>query len=141
VTGTNEVALWVHHPYIAPFSQLPHSITGSQSLCFPIHSQPRDPDPAIYTFTFPGLSSALVLRVSFLSRYVQVRMLTFCFNQIVFIYSLSSDIVHVGYLSFCVQVLVQQDLQPLKVYVRQWHVIILSVTQLHIPVTPSDILL
>jgi hypothetical protein len=41
VTGTNEVALWAHHPYIAPFSQLPHSVTGAQSLYFPIRSQPQ----------------------------------------------------------------------------------------------------
>jgi hypothetical protein len=32
--GTNEVALWAHQPYIVPFSKLPHSVTGAQSLCF-----------------------------------------------------------------------------------------------------------
>jgi hypothetical protein len=30
-------------------------------------------------------------------------------------------------------------MQPLQVYVRHWHVIIPSVNQLHLPVTPSDI--
>jgi hypothetical protein len=57
--GTNEVALWAHQPYIVPFSKLPHSVTGAQSLHFPIRSQPQDPGPTIYTFTFPGSSSEL----------------------------------------------------------------------------------
>jgi hypothetical protein len=99
MTGTNEVALWAHQPYIAPFSQLPHSVTGAQSLHFPIHSQPWDPGPTIYTFTFPGSSSALGPRGAFFSRHVQVHA-HFQFYQIVVICSLSSDIVHVGYLVF-----------------------------------------
>jgi hypothetical protein len=27
--SANEVALWAQHPYIAPFSQLPHSVIGA----------------------------------------------------------------------------------------------------------------
>jgi hypothetical protein len=75
--GTNEVALWAHQPYIVPFSKLPHSVTGAQSLCFLICSQPRDHGPTIYTFTFPGSSSELGPRGAFFSRHVQVRMLMF----------------------------------------------------------------
>jgi hypothetical protein len=60
-------------------------------------------------------------------------MLTFSFNQIVVIYSLSSDIVHIGYLVFCVQVLVQQALQPLQVYVQHWHVVTPSVKSIAYP--------
>jgi hypothetical protein len=77
--GANEVALWAHHPYIGPFSQLPHSVTGAQRLCFLISSQLRDPNPSIYTFTFPRSSSSLFLEGSFFSRHVQVCILTFSF--------------------------------------------------------------
>jgi hypothetical protein len=75
----NEVALWTHHPYIGPFSQLPHFGTKAQSLHFPNCSRPRDPDLAIYTFIFLGLSSALIPGGAFFSRHVQVRMLNFNF--------------------------------------------------------------
>jgi hypothetical protein len=54
--GTNEVALWAHQSYIVPFSKLPHAITGTQSLCFPIHSQTWDHGISIYIVTFPRLS-------------------------------------------------------------------------------------
>jgi hypothetical protein len=43
--GTNEVALWAPQLYIVPFSKLPRSVTGAQSLCFLIHLQPWDQDP------------------------------------------------------------------------------------------------
>jgi hypothetical protein len=75
--GTNEVALWAHQPYIVPFSKLPHSVTGAQSLCFPIHLQPWDQGPAIYTVTFPGSPSELGPRGAFFSHHVQVCMLMF----------------------------------------------------------------
>jgi hypothetical protein len=38
----------------------------------------------------------------------------------------------------CVQILVPQEAQPLHVYVRHWHVIIPSETQLHLPIIPYD---
>jgi hypothetical protein len=63
------------------------------------------------------------------------------FYQIVVICSLSSDIVHVGYLVFMCAGTCSASLQPLQVYVRHWHVIIPSVNQLHLPVIPSDIYL
>jgi hypothetical protein len=135
------MALWACHPYIGHFSQLPHSVIGAQSFHFSIHSQPRDPNLTIYTFTFPGLSSALFPGEECFSCHVQVCMLTFSFNQILVIYSLSSDIIHTGYFVFDVQALVQQDLQPLQVYVRHRHVIIPSVSQLHTLTTPYDIYL
>jgi hypothetical protein len=58
-TGTNEVAMWVLHLYIVPFSQLPYSILRDPSVCFPIHLQPWDQDPATYTVTFPRPLSIL----------------------------------------------------------------------------------
>jgi hypothetical protein len=81
VTSINKVALWSHHPYIAPFYQLPHNVIGAPSLHFPIHSHPRDLDPAIYTFTFLGLSFALVPDGALFSCHVQVQMLTFSFIE------------------------------------------------------------
>jgi hypothetical protein len=95
--GTNEVALWAPQLYIVPFSKLPHSVTGAQSLCFSdpssatgsgshhlhshiprvtIHTRPRG---SIFLTSRPGTHA-----------HVQN-------YQIVVICSLSSDIVHVGY--------------------------------------------
>jgi hypothetical protein len=54
--GTNEVALWALQLYIVPFSKLPCSITGAQSIHFLIHLQPRDQDPTTYTVTFPRVT-------------------------------------------------------------------------------------
>jgi hypothetical protein len=141
VTGTNEVALWAHQPYIVPFSKLPHSVTGAQSLHFLIHSQPRDPGPTIYTFTFPRSSSELGPGEHF--------------SHITFRYACScsklSNSCHMFFIiRYCsrrvfgfhvCRYLVIKVTQPLQVYVRHWHVIIPSVNQLHLPVTPSDIYL
>jgi hypothetical protein len=75
--GTNEVALWAPQLYIVPFSKLPCSITGAQSIYFLIHLQPRDQDPATYTVTFPGSPSILGPGGAFFSHHAQVRMLMF----------------------------------------------------------------
>jgi hypothetical protein len=131
--------LWAHHPYIVPFSKLPHSVTGAQSLCFLIHLQPRDQGPAIYTVTFPGSPSNLAPGSIFLTSrpgtHAHVQN-----YQITVICSLSSDIVHVGYsVLMCAGTWSSQVAQTLQVYVQHWHVIIPSEYQLHLPVTPSDI--
>jgi hypothetical protein len=68
--GKNEVTLWAPQPYIFPFSKLPHSFTGAQSLYFPIRSQPQDHGPTIYTVTFPGSRSILNPRGAYFSHHV-----------------------------------------------------------------------
>jgi hypothetical protein len=60
--------------------------------------------------------------------------------QIIVICSLSSNIVHVEYLVLmCAGTWSSQLVQPLQVYVRNWHVIIPSEFPLHLSITPSDI--
>jgi hypothetical protein len=60
--------------------------------------------------------------------------------QIAIICSLSSDIVHVGYLVLiCAGTWATKIAQPLQVYVRHWNVIIPSEYQLLLLVTPFDV--
>jgi hypothetical protein len=114
--GTNEVALWAHQPYIFPFSKIPHSVTGAQSLCFFIYSQPRDPGPAIYTFTILEPSSKLGPSGAFFSCHIQVRMLMFKCYQIIVICYLSLDIFHVKYSFFmCSGTCSTSDIAPLGI--------------------------
>jgi hypothetical protein len=89
----------------------------------------------------PRSSFELGLEGEFFSRHVQVCMLMFKFYQIAFICSLSSYIFMSDIWFSCVQVLAPQATQPLQVYVRNYHVIIPSENQLHLPVTPYEIYL
>jgi hypothetical protein len=114
MTGTNEVALWAHYPYISPFSHLPPSVTGAQSLRVPIHSHLQYLDPVIYTFTFLGLSSTLFPRGAFFSCHVQVHMLTFSLIKFL-LYVLYHQIFFTSGTWFsCVQVLAQQAYNPFR---------------------------
>jgi hypothetical protein len=116
--GTNEVALWAPQPYIVPFSKLPHSVTGAQSLCFLIHLQPWDQDPTTYTVTFLGHHPYSALGEHF--SHITPRYACSCSKlSNNFICSLSSDIVHVRYsVLMCAGTWSSQTTQPLQVYDR-----------------------
>jgi hypothetical protein len=58
-TGTNEVALWALQIYIVCFAKIPDSIPGAPNICFSIHIQPQDQNPATYTIIFPKPLSTL----------------------------------------------------------------------------------
>jgi hypothetical protein len=98
--GTNEVAMWALQLYIVPFSKLPYSIPGAPSIHFPILSSTMGPGsrhlhshiPWATIHPRPPGSIFLTSRPG-MHAYVQN-------YQIIVICSLSSYIVHVGYLVF-----------------------------------------